>query len=100
MSLTIVFSGRRGVLEKACRILDRQGIPCRMTHPRREEGHVRVPADAADHARRLLTGLPEGRVISASEAARFTCPACGAVLSGGELYCPRCQACIGDPHGT
>lgn len=99
MSLTIVFSGRRGALEKARGLLEQQGISCRMTRPRRDEGHLRVAGDAAKRARSLLSNLTDGRVISASEAAWFTCPACSATLSSGEMYCPSCRACIGDPHG-
>ncbi|MCB9465361.1 MAG: hypothetical protein H6682_16870 [Candidatus Eisenbacteria bacterium] len=99
MKWTIVFCGKRGALYKARCLLEQQGIRCRATRPRRDEGHLRVAGDVAERARSLLASLADGRVVSASEAACFLCPACGATLSGGEMYCPDCQTCIGDPHG-
>jgi len=99
MSLTIVVCGKRAALEKARRLLEQRGISCRATRPRRDKGHLRVAGDVAERARRLLASLSDGRVVSASEAACFNCSACGAALSGGEMYCPSCRICIGDPHG-
>ncbi len=99
MSLTIVFFGRRAALEKAKQQLEKQGIGCRVSRPRRDEGSLRVEAVNAECARRLLATQPDGRVVSANEAAWFSCPVCGATLSGGEKTCPGCHTFIGDPHG-
>ncbi|MBU1218491.1 hypothetical protein KKF34_05155 [Myxococcota bacterium] len=95
---TIVFCGSRATLKKAIRLLEQHGIKFRISHPIRDEGYLRVSLNIADEARRVLSTLSGGRVISSAEAEWFICHACGATLSGGEMYCPSCRTCIGDSH--
>lgn len=99
MKTTIVFTARRSGLEKARESLKAHGIDCRISRPRREEGILRVAVADADRARTLLARESGGRIVSAADAAWFQCYDCGTDLSGGEFYCPKCRAVVGDPHG-
>ena len=102
MSLLIepVFSGPRKVLRQAHDILAAAPIASRFTLPKRTDGLLKVSREEADQARTLLArwNLPEGRVLSAVEAAFYFCPACHAALSDGALRCPACGEFVGDPH--
>lgn len=99
MNMTVVFMAKRAGLETARESLKAHGMTCRISHPRREEGILRVAAADAERARSLLARVPSGQVVSAADAAWFQCYDCGANLSGGEFYCPKCRAVVGDPHG-
>jgi len=99
MSLTTVFEARRTTLEKAKKALKAIGIDCKITHPRRQKGVLKVSAAEARQARRLLFRIPGGSVISAAEAAWLNCHVCGAPLSEGQWHCLKCKATVGDPHG-
>ena len=99
MKMSVVFAAGAGNLEKAKKALVQIGIQCRITRPRRQEGLLKVAETDAEKARRFLDEKFKGRVISEAEAAFFNCYNCGATLSEGQFYCPRCQVVVGDPHG-
>jgi hypothetical protein len=95
-----VFSGPRKILRQAREVLAAAHIDSRPTVPRRANGLLKVSREQAEPARTLLArwNSPEGRVLSAAEAAFFFCPACHAALSDGALRCAACGEFVGDPH--
>ncbi len=99
MKTTVVFTAKRTGLEKARDLLKVHEIACHISSPRHEEGILRVAVADANRARTILTSEESGRIVSDTDAAWFQCYDCGANLSGGEFYCPKCKAVVGDPHG-
>lgn len=94
----VVYTGPVSSLVKASELLASEGIACRFTRPARVDGLLRVGRADGVRARSLLHAVARkrGRVMEASEAARFRCPKCEAMLSLGAKHCTVCGAYVPD----
>jgi hypothetical protein len=97
-TLEPVFIARIGRLRRAAAYLREHGIGSRHSSPRRSEGILRVASTAAARARSLLEAEFAEGVVSATQAAWFSCPDCNTPLALGQTRCHDCGAFVGDPH--